>query len=48
MESNLTLLKVRGIPVGITWSWLLVFGLVVWSLSQALFPSTYPGFSGTT
>jgi len=48
MESNFTLLTVRGIPIGITWSWLLVFGLVVWSLSQALFPATYPGYSGTT
>jgi PDZ domain-containing secreted protein/Zn-dependent protease len=48
VESNLTLFKVRGIPIGITWSWLLVFGLVVWSLSQAMFPVTYPGFSGTT
>lgn len=48
MESSFTLLKVRGIPIGVNWSWLVVFGLVVWSLASALFPATYPGFHGTT
>lgn len=48
MESSFTLLRVRGIPIGVNWSWLVVFGLVVWSLASALFPATYPGFDGTT
>lgn len=48
MESTFTLVRVRGIPIGVNWSWLLVFGLVVWSLAQALFPATYPGHSGST
>lgn len=48
MESSFTLFKVRGIPIGVSWSWLLIFGLIVWSLSEALFPATYPGFAGTT
>ncbi|MEW6473807.1 MAG: site-2 protease family protein [Actinomycetota bacterium] len=48
MESTFTLFKVRGIAIGLNWSWLLIFALVVWSLAQALFPATYPGLGGTT
>lgn len=47
MESSFTVMRVRGIPIGAHWSWLLVFGLVVWSLAAALFPATYPGLSDT-
>ncbi len=48
MESTFTLLRVRGIPIGVHWSWLLVFAIVVWSLATALFPVTYPGLDGST
>jgi PDZ domain-containing secreted protein/Zn-dependent protease/CBS domain-containing protein len=48
MESSFTILRVRGIPIGAHWSWLLVFALVVWSLGTALFPATYPGLDGAT
>ncbi len=48
MESSFTVLRVRGIPIGAHWSWLLVAGLVVWSLSQSLFPASYPGLSEAT
>lgn len=48
MESTFRLFKVRGIAIGLNWSWLVVFALVVWSLAQALFPATYPGLGGTT
>ena len=48
MESSFTVLRLRGIPIGAHWSWLLVAGLVVWSLSQSLFPSSYPGLSEAT
>ncbi len=47
MEPTVRLLRVRGIPVGVHWSWLLIFTIVVWSLVQALFPASYPGLSGT-
>lgn len=46
MESSIRFVRIRGIPVGAHWSWLFVFGLVVWSLSTSLFPATYPGLSG--
>ncbi len=48
MESSVTLLRVRGIPVGVHWSWLFIFALVVWSLATALFPATYPGLDGSS
>lgn len=47
MHPSVTLLKVRGVPVGAHWTWLLVFALVVWSLATALFPATYPGLEGS-
>jgi hypothetical protein len=46
MESSIRFFRIRGIPVGAHWSWLFVFGLVVWSLSTSSFPATYPGLSG--
>ena len=48
MESTFTLLRVRGIPIGVHWSWLFVFAIVVWSLASALFPATYPDLDGST
>ena len=48
MESSFTFARIKGIPIGAHWSWLLVFGLVVWSLGDSLFPATYPGLSDTT
>ena len=48
MKSNLRLFTIKGIPVGVSWSWLLVFLLVLWSLATALFPASYAGLSGAT
>jgi Zn-dependent protease len=48
MHSNVTLLRVRGVPIGVHWSWALVFGLLSWSLATSLFPSTYPGLGSST
>jgi PDZ domain-containing secreted protein/Zn-dependent protease/CBS domain-containing protein len=43
MESSVTLFRVRGIPIGINWSWLLIAALLTWILGSALFPATHPG-----
>ena len=43
MASSFTIGRVRGIELGINWSWLIVFGLIVWSLAGAVFPSAQPG-----
>jgi Zn-dependent protease len=48
MRSSVRLFKVKGIPVGVNWTWILVFVLVFWSLGREMFPATYPGLSGAT
>lgn len=48
MESTFTLFRVRGIPIGVNWSWIFVFALIVFSLGSDLFPRTYPGLDGST
>jgi Zn-dependent protease len=45
LSGTVRLFRVRGIPVGINWSWLLVFVLVFWSLAAVLFPAAYPDLS---
>lgn len=47
LAPSFTLLKVRGIRIGAHWSWLVVFGLVSWSLARSVFPFAYPGLGGT-
>ena len=42
MTSNLKLGKIWGIPIGLHWSWFLIFGLMTWSLATGFFPSEYP------
>lgn len=42
MEATIKLGRVWGIPLGLHWSLLLVFGLLVWSLAQGYFPDEYP------
>jgi Zn-dependent protease/CBS domain-containing protein len=37
--------RIAGIRIGVNWSWLIVFALIVWSLAAAVFPSQNPGFS---
>jgi len=44
----LTLFRVRGIPVRIHPSWLVIVGLITWSLSVGYFPQILPGGSLAT
>ena len=34
--------RIAGVRIGLNWSWLIVFGLIVWSLASSYFPSRYP------
>lgn len=43
VKNTITLGRIAGIPVGISWSWIPVFGLLIWSLARGVFPSTNPG-----
>ena len=48
MTSSIRLGRIAGIEIGVNWSWLVVFALIVWTLASAIFPSTNPGLSKTT
>ncbi|HSJ50087.1 MAG TPA: site-2 protease family protein [Actinomycetota bacterium] len=48
MESSITLFRVRGVEIGVNWSWIFIFVLIAWSLGSALFPATYPRLSAQT
>ncbi|HYN99683.1 MAG TPA: site-2 protease family protein [Actinomycetota bacterium] len=43
LESSITFLKVRGIPIGAHWSWIVVAAFIAWSLGAQVFPRTQPG-----
>jgi Zn-dependent protease len=45
MNPSIQLGRIAGIRIGVHWSWLIVFALIVWSLAVAVFPSQNPGFS---
>lgn len=48
MSSSITLGRIAGIRIGIHWSWLVVFGLITWSLATAVFPDQNPGLGDGT
>ena len=48
MTSSITLGRIAGIRIGIHWSWLVVFGLITWSLATAVFPDQNPGLGDGT
>ena len=45
MKANFTIGRIWGIPIGFNISWLLIFGLVTYSLAMGLFPGLYEGGS---
>ncbi len=40
--------EIWGIPIGIHFSWALIFSLLTWSLAAGYFPAEYPGWAGPT
>ena len=48
MRSSLRLGKVFGIPLGVHYTWFIVFALVTLSLATGYFPSRYPDWSTAT
>jgi Zn-dependent protease/CBS domain-containing protein len=48
MRSNWSLGRIAGIEIGVNWTWLLIFALLVWNFDSAVFPSEYPGLSRNT
>ena len=48
MKADLELGRIAGIRIGVNWSWLIVFALIVWTLASAVFPSQNPALSKGT
>ncbi|MDQ3777842.1 MAG: site-2 protease family protein [Actinomycetota bacterium] len=48
MTSSIDLGRIFGIRIGINWSWLIVFALIVWTLAAGIFPATNSGLSDGT
>lgn len=45
MHPSLTVARIAGIKIGVNWSWLVAFALIVWSLATGVFPEQNPGLS---
>jgi Zn-dependent protease len=45
LTNSVRLFRIAGIEVGIHYSWLVIFGLVTWSLAVGLFPRLIPALS---
>jgi Zn-dependent protease/CBS domain-containing protein len=43
LTNSIRLFSIRGIEVGVHYSWLIIFGLLTWSLSGFVFPGLVPG-----
>jgi Zn-dependent protease len=48
VTSSFQLGRIAGIRIGVHWSWLIVFALIVWSLASAVFPRQNDGLSDGT
>jgi Zn-dependent protease/predicted transcriptional regulator len=48
MGDTIVLGRILGIRIGINWSWLLIAALIVWTLSDVVFPSTNPDLATGT
>ena len=47
MRDSITIGRIAGIKVGVNWSWVVVFALIVWTWSRQVFPRSNPGLSDT-
>ncbi len=45
MNANIKLGRIWGIPIGLSNSWFLIFGLITFSLATSYFPSEFPSLS---
>ena len=48
VNADIELGRIAGIRIGVNWSWLIVFGLIVWTLASGVFPSQNPALSKGT
>jgi Zn-dependent protease/CBS domain-containing protein len=48
VNASISLGRIAGIRIGVNWSWLVVFGLITWTLADSIFPDQNPGLSDNT
>jgi Zn-dependent protease/CBS domain-containing protein len=48
MNPSFTIARIAGIRIGVNWSWLIVFALIVWTLESTVFPASNPGLTTLT
>jgi Zn-dependent protease/CBS domain-containing protein len=48
MGNDITIARIAGIRIGLSWSWFVVFALITWSLADGIFPDQNPGLSNGT
>ena len=48
MENSFTIARIRGIPIGVHYTWAIAVVLITWSLAAGYFPSSYQGWSRLT
>lgn len=46
MRASFRLGRIAGVPIGVNWSVLIIFGLIAWGLSAGQLPRAYPGYPG--
>ncbi|MCB0112120.1 MAG: site-2 protease family protein, partial [Caldilineaceae bacterium] len=44
-QSNIPLGRILGIPIGLDFSWFLIFALITWSMATSYYPAAFPGWS---
>jgi len=44
MKGSLRIARIAGIDIGIHYTWIIIFFLIVWSLAAGYFPAEYPGW----
>ena len=48
MQDSFSIGRIAGIRIGVNWSWLIAFALIVWTLATGIFPSENPGLADGT
>jgi len=48
MNPSITIARIAGIRIGVNWSWLIVFALIVWTLESTVFPTSNPHLAEST
>lgn len=48
MNESLRLGRIAGIPIGVNWTWAIIFAVFAWTLAEGVFPSSNPGLGRGT